>query len=48
MSTISLDPAAQAVLAQLAVDLANNPETRKDFARIETRISQLRNKAKTV
>lgn len=42
MSTVNLDPAAQAVLAQLAVDLANNPETRKDFARIAKKIDPKR------
>lgn len=39
---VNLDPQAQAVLAQLAVDLANNPETRKDFARIAKKVDPKR------
>lgn len=42
MTTVNLDPAAQAVLAQLAIDLANNPETRKDFARIAKKVDPKR------
>jgi len=42
MSEVNLDPAAQAILAKLAIDLANNPETRKDFARITKKVDPSR------
>lgn len=38
MTQVNLDPAAQAELAKLAIDLANNPDTRKDFARLTKRV----------
>lgn len=38
MAKIELDAAAQADLAQLAVEVANNPGTRKDFARLVKKV----------
>jgi len=35
---LELDPAAQAALAELAVELANKPETRKEFARLVQKV----------
>lgn len=35
---INLDPAAQAALAELAVEVANNPDTRKEFARLVKKV----------
>lgn len=42
MTEVKLTPEAQAELAKLAIDLANNPETRKDFARMTKKIDPKR------